>query len=186
MKNIQLIPADTYTTTSWSGGKTTELFIYPANSNFKTGDFSLRISIATVEVESSIFTPLPDVNRTLMVLEGKLKLEHEGFHSAELGPFEQDQFSGNWTTKSIGKVTDFNVMTKNANSVVQKIELIQEETLALTSAFDLQFIHVYSGSIRFEHHVIEAGNSVLIENNSYAKVISESENTVLILVSVDL
>ena len=125
MKNIQLIPAETYTKTNWSGGKTSELFIYPKEADFKQGNFSLRISIATVEVESSQFTSLPDVQRTLMVLEGTLKLEHDGQHSCELLPFEQDQFSGNWSTKSWGKVTDFNVMTKNeTKTIVQKIDLI--------------------------------------------------------------
>lgn len=189
MKNIQLIPAETYTTTNWSGGKTSELFIYPAEANFKKGDYSLRISIATVEVESSDFTSLPDVQRTLMVLDGTLKLEHEGQHSCEIQPFEQDQFSGDWSTKSWGKVTDFNVMTKNnANAVVQKIDLIANEVLALTSAYDVQFIYVQSGNITVENTLVTKGNSIVINNLSYVKVIAgnEIEKTELILVSTDI
>jgi len=188
MKNIQLLPSETYTTTLWSGGKTSELFIYPENANFKMGDYSLRISIATVEVESSTFTSLPDVSRILMVLEGKLRLEHEGFHSVDLNPFEQDQFNGDWTTKSFGKVTDFNVMTKgDTKALVQKIDLSANETLALTSAFDLQFIYVKSGSIIFEENKISEKNSLVFSNSNYAKVTADEqlEKTEIILVSVD-
>ena len=188
MNDIQLNPSETYTTTKWSGGKTSELFIYPEGSNFKQGDFSLRISIATVEVDSSDFTPLPDVHRTLMVLDGTLKLEHAGHHSCELQPFEQDKFSGDWSTKSWGKVTDFNVMTKNdTKTIVQKIDLIANETLALTAAFDLQFIYVQSGEIQIGELIVSKGNSIVINNLSYVKVVSgnEFELTELILVSAD-
>lgn len=188
MKDIQLLTPETYTTTLWSGGKTSELFIYPEGANFKTGDYSLRVSIATVEVESSTFTSLPDVNRTLMVLEGQLNLEHIGHHSVNLNPFEQDQFKGDWTTKSIGKVADFNVMTKgNTKTLVQKIDLAANETLALTSAFDLQFIYVQSGSITILEQIISEKNAVVINNSNYAKLTADGrfEKTEIILVSVD-
>ena len=98
----------------WSGGTTSELYISPANSSFKLGDYKLRLSIASVEVEESTFTPLPGVSRTLTVLTGILKLEHKNQHSAILKPYEQDSFLGEWTTRSRGKVKDFNVMTKGS------------------------------------------------------------------------
>ena len=45
-----------------------------------------------------------------MIIEGELALKHEGHHSVNLKPFEQDSFSGEWITRSIGKVRDFNLM----------------------------------------------------------------------------
>ena len=45
-----------------------------------------------------------------MIIEGQLLLEHEGHHNATLKALEQDSFSGDWTTTSFGKVTDFNLM----------------------------------------------------------------------------
>jgi environmental stress-induced protein Ves len=45
-----------------------------------------------------------------MVIEGGMKLIHNGHHSTQLGPFEQDSFDGGWNTKSIGKARDFNLM----------------------------------------------------------------------------
>ncbi|WWV69981.1 HutD [Sporomusa ovata DSM 2662] len=36
-----------------------------------------------------------------MVLEGEMRLEHTGHHSSYLKPFDQDSFSGNWTTNTL-------------------------------------------------------------------------------------
>lgn len=101
-----------YNTTEWSGGTTTELFISPEGSNFKERNFDFRLSIATIEVSSSDFTQLPETNRTLLLLEGELKLIHENHHESFLMPFSQDTFDGGWNTHSIGIAKDFNLMTK--------------------------------------------------------------------------
>lgn len=64
----------------WDGGKTREIFIYPQESSYEEQNFIFRLSQATIEGEESHFTPLPDYNRTLMVLEGEviyLLREHE-------------------------------------------------------------------------------------------------------------
>ena len=62
----------------WSGGTTTELFIYPEGATYEDRNFKFRLSIATVESETSEFTPLAGVKRTLMLLHGELTLKHEG------------------------------------------------------------------------------------------------------------
>ena len=188
MNEVQFIDSNKYSTTEWSGGKTSELFIHPETAVFKNGDFQLRVSIATVEVESSLFTSLPDVNRILMVLEGELKLEHEGHHTAELKPFDQDKFQGDWSTKSYGKVVDFNVMTKGGTSAqIQKIDLSPNEKLALTSAFDLQFVYVKSGVVKIDDLIIKSGNSFKINNSEYATLMNGSsiDKAEIILVSSD-
>ena len=79
-------------------------------------------------------------------------------------------------------------MTKNeTKTIVQKIDLIANETLALTSAYDLQFIYVKSGSIGIEEILVSEGNSIVINNLNYAKVVagSDFEHTEVILVSAD-
>ena len=125
--------------TNWSGGTTAEIFIHPKGASFKLGNYNLRISIATVEIEESIFTSLPDVSRTLMVLKGTLKLNHEGHHSSVLAPFQQDSFDGGWKTKSQGKVTDFNVMTKNnSKTSVEYTELCLDQKIDLTIRMKLK------------------------------------------------
>ncbi|RNB91352.1 hypothetical protein EDM56_04735 [Brevibacillus fluminis] len=97
-------------TTQWSGGLTTQLAIFPKDADYSRRDFLWRLSTAKVEAEESVFTHLPGFWRHLMVLEGELLIEHEGHHRIALQPFQQDSFNGGWTTRSKGKVRDFNLM----------------------------------------------------------------------------
>lgn len=108
--NIEIIRKKQYKTSEWSGGTTTELYIYPKDSLYSDRNFKWRVSSAKVEVEHSTFTTLAEISRLIMVIEGELLLKHEGHHNAVLKAFEQDSFSGEWTTTSFGKVTDFNLM----------------------------------------------------------------------------
>ena len=48
-----------FVTTTWSGGKTTQLAIAPDGASYAERAFLWRISSATVELEASDFTPLP-------------------------------------------------------------------------------------------------------------------------------
>src|SRR5579875_3661463 len=105
---IQLIRRGEQTTNTWSGGTTTEIAIYPNNSEYGKRNFLWRLSTATVDVEESLFTPLPGISRILMVTEGTMTLQHEGHHSVHLAPFEQDKFEGAWTTRCMGRGRDFN------------------------------------------------------------------------------
>ncbi|MDG1146724.1 MAG: HutD family protein [Crocinitomicaceae bacterium] len=156
------IPSNSVKTIKWSGGTSSELFIYPEGSDFKTGNYQVRLSIATVEVETSVFTSLPGVNRTLMVLKGQLHLKHEGQHETVLNPLEKDQFSGNWNTKSWGKVTDFNLMTKgNCNGVLNGYSLKETQTLSLHSSEQKTFIHIREGIVNINNTRAEPGASIL-------------------------
>lgn len=107
---VEMIPKEKQTASSWSGGKTTELAIFPRESEYKKRNFKWRLSSATVETEESTFTSLPGISRHLMILEGEMELKHEGHYSILLKPYEQDSFSGDWTSRSIGKARDFNLM----------------------------------------------------------------------------
>ncbi|QDR79971.1 HutD/Ves family protein [Sporomusa termitida] len=107
---VKLIKQIEQTTSSWSGGTTTQIAIYPPDASYSEKNFSWRLSSASVEVEASTFTPLPGIWRLLMVIAGELELTHAGHHTVHLRPFEQDSFSGAWTTTSHGKVRDFNLM----------------------------------------------------------------------------
>ena len=94
---IKKIGRDACRVSSWSGGTTTELSIAPENGNYQSRDFLWRLSSATVELEESTFTPLPDVDRIILTLEG------------EISPH---RFDGASETKSQGRVTDFNLMLR--------------------------------------------------------------------------
>lgn len=108
--SVEIIRKDEQSTSNWSGGTTTQLAIYPRTADYKAHNFKWRLSSARVDIEESIFTSLPGIYRHIMIIDGEMTLMHEGHHTILLKPFEQDSFSGGWTTKSIGRARDFNLM----------------------------------------------------------------------------
>lgn len=166
----KFIPKSATSPTTWAGGTTTELIIYPENSNYKKFDFDFRISTATVDIVSSIYTPLPNIKRTLMVLEGNLELDHQGQHKAILAPFDQDQFMGDWHTASEGKVVNFNLMTSLAvNGKVEAIHLqAQELKNEKTDSNTFVAYYVKSGRITLqidnEEQVMEEKDFILLSD----------------------
>jgi len=117
MKNsIRIIRKNEGKVSTWSGGMTTQLYIYPENAVYADRSFRWRLSSAKVAADESIFTPLHGVSRVLMIIEGEVSIEHQGHHSTVLKAFEKDSFSGDWTTRCIGKATDYNLMTDESCS----------------------------------------------------------------------
>ncbi|URZ08243.1 HutD family protein [Clostridium felsineum] len=114
--NVEIIKKGNYNVSEWSGGKTTELYIYPTTSKYNDRNFMWRISAATVDAPESNFTSLPGFARKLMVTEGETILEHSGKYKIVLKPFDKDSFMGDFETKSYGKASDFNLMTSSACS----------------------------------------------------------------------
>lgn len=130
-RSFALIKSADLPVSQWSGGTTTQLAIYPSGAVYAERDFIWRVSTARVEAEESLFTSLPGVSRIIMVLEGRMLLEHEGRYAKDLGAFEQDAFMGDWVTRSRGRVTDFNVMTTEGESALEVLELMPGESAGL-------------------------------------------------------
>ena len=113
-----------YNTSSWSGGTTTELGIGPEGSRYADRDFLWRISSATVDLEESTFTALPDYDRIIMTLEGEIDLCHNGGEWLHLKAFETHSFDGGDDTVSRGKVVDFNLMTRKGKAGGAMVPLV--------------------------------------------------------------
>ncbi len=148
--NIKIIKKEQQSTSNWSGGTTTQLAIFPENSSYQGKTFSFRLSSAKVDIEESTFTKLEGVSRDIMILEGELKLIHEGKYSKILKQFETDQFQGDWNTKSVGKVTDFNLMTTGSNSgFISHLNIPKNRTHQLSYApnYNIIAIYTYKGEI---------------------------------------
>ena len=109
---IQKLTQDNYTVSAWSGGTTTQLAIWPPEAKYADRDFLWRISSATVDLEESDFTPLPDYDRLISTLEGEIELTHNGGAPLTLRPFEVHSFSGADATHSRGRCRDFNLMLR--------------------------------------------------------------------------
>jgi environmental stress-induced protein Ves len=183
---IQLVKATELPITKWSGGTTTQLFIHPATSDFSKKEFDYRISTASVELEDSSFTPFPNYNRKLMIVEGVLDLFHEGHYAIQLHPFDQDAFSGDWKSHSKGKVIDFNVIYKPGyNAKLFHFELSKGEEVRLnckeTTLFYVLYgeIVVSNGSAQQKDVIIIDGKGeLLINSTSNALVVVTEVNKI--------
>ncbi len=167
----KIITPQQWETSNWSGGTTSELFILPSNADFKKGNYALRISIATVEIEESIFTPLKNVDRVLTVLDGEIELYHEGHHSSVLKQYEQDSFRGDWSTKSKGKVRDFNVMTIN-NDVRTSVLKFSDNECHLVRKNEFYFIA--EGTVILNQQTLEKDVSFILDNDDEIQISGKS------------
>lgn len=126
--NVKLIKRESYKPTFWSGGMATELITYPSNSDFSKRNFLWRLGVAKIDIPESTFSNLPNVSRKFMVTEGQITLEHEDKYAKLLKPFDQDSFTGDWNTKTYGKASVFNLMTKeNYNGELIHINIIPKK-----------------------------------------------------------
>ena len=133
-----------YKVSKWSGGDTTELYLYPEDGDYKSGNFQLRISSATVEVDRSEFTSLPGVDRYLMIFQGHLDMIHGEKEKVSLEPYEVDHFDGGVPTVSYGKVVDFNLMLKNgARGRMEALCLEIGQEWKVTPEKDENFLAIY-------------------------------------------
>lgn len=152
--------ASDYKTTKWSGGETTELYIFPEDSSFANGDYGFRLSIATVNIPSSNFTPLPGVDRTLMVLKGSQHLQHEGHHEAKLLPLDQDSFSGDWKTRCVGTSSNFNLMVKNGKGTLT----VTHDDIVIDPLAKQVCIYVVEGYLTTGLESVHESELIVLEN----------------------
>lgn len=152
--SIKIIKRQEQQTSEWSGGTTTQLYIFPEESSYLDKTFNFRISSAKVEVEESTFTKLEGISRDIMVLDGELKLMHNGRYSKLLKQFSTEQFQGDWDTISQGKVIDFNLMTRGENKgSINHINLAKDNTsiLEVNKNYNVIAIYPYTGEIRINY-----------------------------------
>jgi len=191
---FHVLPSHSFTTNQWSGGTTTELFIYPKESSYQERDFLFRLSTATVEVEESTFTSLPGVYRKLMILDGKITINHQDHYKKSLNTFDTDAFEGSWKTTSVGHCKDFNLMLKeNTKGDILHISVPGGETTlqALKCISNMVFVYAAKGicHINVQDKTIDlnVGDLVIMEELSSENLIFSSETgSDLVLVEVHL
>ena len=115
MRILHLTEKD-YKVGLWSGGSTTELFIWPEGADYGKREFTLRVSSARVDLEESDFTPLQGVLRYITPLSGGFTLTHPGSTPVAMAPLDAPyRFSGETPTHCVGRATDFNLMLKGVD-----------------------------------------------------------------------
>ena len=169
-----------YQESKWSGGTTTQLLIWPPESDYKTREFQFRISSATIEEEHSVFTKLPGIYRYLSVLEGKLELAVEKSHQIHheiLNPFDILAFWGDQEVKSKGKVRDFNLMLQQCKGKLQAMRM--EERQVLHSAPGCFFLYLVQGNVVVEKLDSEEGPLELKAKESFYEFTQELRSYVI-------
>lgn len=184
--SIKIHSASGRNTIKWAGGTSTEMFIYPSDGSFADRNFTFRISSATVEFEESDFTFFEGITRHLMILKGELELIHVGRYTKVLSVYEQDTFSGEWETKSIGKVTDFNLMLKNgAEGSLKHVGMNLGESKELEPGAQFNFAYVAKGTFAFNDKTAVAGDLVELDGTEKAEALCQEDGD-LILIEVNL
>lgn len=155
-------------TKEWSGGTTSELFIYPIEENYANRNFDFRISTAKINVEKSSFTELKGYNRLIMMLDNSLKLLFNNKTKVSLEPLEFVEFLGEWDTKSEGMGRDFNVMYKDKYSPLIKVfKEKKENILSINKNNFMNFIYVFNGEIELnalnQKELLKKGDFVYID-----------------------
>jgi len=171
--SVNIIRKHAQQLSEWSGGTTTQLYIYPENASYPLRNFLFRVSTATVNVEESVFTKLPGVSRTIMILDGELELQHTGHHNKLLKKFDTDIFSGDWDTKGFGKATDFNLMTTGNTKGDLKVIILQTNEQFSKNVLTKENIAGYylvKGSVDMllnkEKYVLHQHDFVVFENEN--------------------
>lgn len=175
--DYKLIKNSEHITSNWSGGTTTELCIYPVDSSYQDRNFMWRISSATVDLEISKFTLLPDYERIIMVLKGNLVLSHNDHQAITLNKFDQYEFDGGIDTESFGKVTDFNLMMRKG-LCIGKVEIIQlEPKSTLTTIFEELKQEQYNEGVDVYYNI---NGKVKLSINESSTIILEKKDILIV------
>lgn len=114
MASIEKLPAGAFNISRWSGGTTTELFIWPHGASYAERRFGIRISTATVDIAQSTFTKLPGVTRYIAPLGDGFTLKI-GQNEPEFIPHAAvKRFDGGEDVTCVGAGRDLNLMLSGA------------------------------------------------------------------------
>jgi uncharacterized protein len=191
-ENVILVPKSEYHTTQWSGGSTTELLIFPSTASYKEKNFKWRVSSATIDVDESNFTYLPNISRHLIIIDGKIILNHQDKYKKVLEPYDQDYFMGDWTTKSFGKATDFNLMlAKGYTGNLQVLTLKKDSQVNIVQdGNSTEVFYIVSGTLSLEiveekHTIIQGDLFYISDSFDYNKyeviLLNDSQEEIIII-----
>lgn len=175
---------------SWAGGETKQLFIWPMDGDYASRRFEWRISTATVEVEESDFSDLTGFERWIMTVDGSMTLSHGETDSGILGegamvrldPYQAYRFDGGLKTKSKGIVRDFNLMTAAGwQGEMIPLKGMKDYRWNVEESDSHLFIHCLSGNIEIGNET----NHVIIINEESIYLDSQGSDSLIDLKSTD-
>ncbi|HEM5490474.1 TPA: HutD family protein [Streptococcus suis] len=140
MIRVEKYKTSDYQETSWSGGRTTQLYLFPAQSSYGERNFQFRLSTASMDTEQSTFTSLPSYHRILLSLDQTIVLQD--MNSGEqviLAPYHIHRFEGEQSIQCVGKAQDFNIIFDD--SVQADLQVMEENKWVVECEADFRFIY---------------------------------------------
>ena len=137
-QSLRIITPTDWKTSLWSGGKTSEIAIFPADADYASRQFLWRLSSATVENETSDFTPLPGFSRFISTLDAPICLTHDA-SKLTLYPGSIHFFAGGEETHSQGRCSDFNLIfdPDSCEAMVQALSFTASTIVALDTLYGI-------------------------------------------------
>ena len=117
------IAKENYKLSRWSGGSTSEIFLWPPDGDYAERRFMFRISSAEVEQPESVFTRLPGVIRYISPLQKTMRLTPD-FQEPEvvLAPRQVYRFDGGMHVLCRAQGADLNLMLKGCGGLMSYME----------------------------------------------------------------
>jgi environmental stress-induced protein Ves len=174
-------------TTQWSGGTTTELWLWPQGSSYSERTFDIRMSTATINVSESTFSDLTGYTRHLMSLTDPITLFQDQREPYTLTPLTSYIFDGSASMKSMGTATDFNVMVKPwIHGDLQAHTIAANESLIMDG--NTFAIYVLDGNIAWtcdqQSNEMNSQDFLMAQDESPMTLIA-SRPTTLIVIRID-
>ncbi len=187
--NFEHLKSSDYAVSTWSGGTTRQLVIHPKEAAYASRDFLWRLSSARVELSESDFTALPDYDRQLIILDGEMKLSHEGQKEINLPLFVTHAFDGGAATHARGRCTDFNLMLRKGQCTGNLQTLYTKKHLSLSKTDNEVFaIYCAKGQASITLHeeavFLEEDETLLLWGAEGDIHVKENKNTILILAQI--
>ena len=178
---MRIIRNKEYKKTSWSGGTTTEIYLYPEDGNYSRKQFFYRISTATIETLESVFTVLPGVERVILPLENKMILLH-GEEEVVLSPYESYRFQGERSTRSRGINRDFNLMMNHGKrGNLEILTISQDSSIIEVAENTLYFYAEGKGTIGIGGEMLFPGDSIIVKNQERIELVNSSPEKVTLI-----
>lgn len=172
LKQLWLKRRNAYRTNRWSGGETTEIFIYPEDGSYPERRFGFRLSSATVIENESLFSDLSGFYRYLMPLNNTITLIHDEHIEKKLAAFQVAEFDGGLRTQSIGQCRDFNLMVNQQWGWSGQLEQI-------TRSITLRCTDLFTGFLALDDKIILESKKeeflITLNKGDFLMVQSESD-----------
>lgn len=162
---------------SWAGGVTTQLWIWPKDGDYASRNFQARISSATVRLRESDFTILPGVVRYITPLSGGFSLSHPDGRTVTMSPLDEPyRFDGGVATHCSGMATDFNLMLKGVEGSMVILHGRQTVDAGIYCVYPVSGGNM---AVNGKNLDIKLGDLVVIQTENHEQAVIEATKAIL-------